>query len=189
LKVRKLKKAYSFTDEEIKNIKIDDWNKTMIGNNSIGNSKTLDIDLFIFGRVDNQMNPLHLASAGPRYLVQETGQPLVGVVNINTNVNTQINNTNSNIKNYDKSFNQKNIDKNNKEIIDYNKKDKASNYKNILPHKFLLDIQNITSKEELDEKILALCKNNKYFLTNLTKFINLFFPIYKNKHIKIKDFI
>ena len=73
LKVRKLKYGYSFTDEQIKNIKIDDWNKTMIGNNSIGNSKTLDIDLFIFGRFDNQMNPLTLASAGPRYSVPETG--------------------------------------------------------------------------------------------------------------------
>jgi hypothetical protein len=33
------------------------------------------------------MNPLTLASAGPRYLAPGTGQPLVGIVNINTNVN------------------------------------------------------------------------------------------------------
>ena len=59
----------------------------MIGSNAIGNSKTLDIDLFIFGRFDDKMNPSTLASAGPRYSVPETGQPLVGVVNINTNVN------------------------------------------------------------------------------------------------------
>ena len=87
LKVRKLKDGYSFSDEQIKNIYIDDWNKTMIGSNAIGNSKTLDIDLFIFGRFDDKMNPSTLASAGPRYSVPETGQPLVGVVNINTNVN------------------------------------------------------------------------------------------------------
>ena len=87
LKVRKLKDGYSFSDEQIKKIYIDDWNKTMIGSNAIGNSKTLDIDLFIFGRFDDKMNPSTLASAGPRYSVPETGQPLVGVVNINTNVN------------------------------------------------------------------------------------------------------
>ena len=34
--------------------------------------------------------------------------------------------------------------------------------------------------------ILSLCKNNKYYLTNQTKFINLFFPFYKNKHYKDK---
>ena len=81
---------------------------------------------------------------------------------------------------------KKNID--NRENTDYNKKDKVTNYKNcnLLPHKFLLDIQNITTKEELDEMILSLCKNNKYYLTNQTKFINLFSPFYKNKHYKDK---
>ena len=86
LKVRKHKYGYSFTDEQIKNIKITDWNKTIIGDKAIGNSKTLDIDLFIFGRFDNQMDSLTLASAGPRYLVSGTGQPLVGVVSINPKV-------------------------------------------------------------------------------------------------------
>ena len=65
LKVRKHKYGYSFSDEQIKNIKITDWNKTMIGDKAIVNSKTLDIELFIFGRFDNQMDSLTLASAGP----------------------------------------------------------------------------------------------------------------------------
>ena len=87
LKVKKLKRGFIFKDEDIESIKIPYWNKSMIGTNAIGNSKTLGIDLFIFGRFDDQMDELTLASAGPRYMDPSTLQPIVGVVNINTRVN------------------------------------------------------------------------------------------------------
>ena len=86
LKVKKLNDGYKFSDEGITNILIEDWNKSMIGTNA-SDSKTLGIDLFIFGRLDDNMDNFTLASAGPRYLEETTGQPLVGVVNINTKVN------------------------------------------------------------------------------------------------------
>ena len=49
LKVKKLNKVYTFTDESIYDIQIENWNKSMIGNNSIGDMHSLGIDLFIFG--------------------------------------------------------------------------------------------------------------------------------------------
>ena len=86
LKVRKLKNAYMFLDSQITDMGIEVWNKTVIGNNSIGDTNSLGIDLFIFGRLDDEMDPHTLATAGPRLIVPETGQPLVGLVNINTKV-------------------------------------------------------------------------------------------------------
>ena len=87
LKVKKFEKGFIFSDEQITNIGIKDWNKTLIGTNAKGNSKQLGIDLFIFGRFDDQMDEYTLASAGPRYMDPKTYQPIVGLVNINTNVN------------------------------------------------------------------------------------------------------
>ena len=59
----------------------------MIGDSAIGNTKELGIDLFIFGRFDDKMDELTLATAGARYMDKDTNQPIVGVVNINTRVN------------------------------------------------------------------------------------------------------
>ena len=86
LKIKKLEYGYTFSDEDIETILIPDWNKTMIGTNAIGNNKELGIDLFIFGRFDDQMDKMTLANAGVRYMDGETKQPIVGVVNINTKV-------------------------------------------------------------------------------------------------------
>ena len=86
LKFKKTNDAYVFTDKQIKDIKIPNWNKTMIGTNATGNSRQLGIDLFIFGRFDDDMDSSTLASAGPRYVNSATNQPVVGVVNINTKV-------------------------------------------------------------------------------------------------------
>jgi len=86
LKVKKLKHGFTFKDEDIEKIKIPYWNKTMIGTNAIGHTKQLGIDLFIFGRFDDNMDALTLASAGPRYMDPDSSQPIVGVVNINTKV-------------------------------------------------------------------------------------------------------
>ena len=85
LKVKKSSYGYTFTDEQIKSIKIDDWNKTIVGSNAEGDLASKDIDLIIFGRFDNQMGGT-LASAGPSYEDYENSRPLVGVVNINANI-------------------------------------------------------------------------------------------------------
>ena len=86
LKVKKLSKGYTFTDDQIKNLKIDDWNKTMFGTGAEGDMVSKDIDLIIFGRFDDQMSESTLASAGPRFVDQANGRPIVGVVNINSKI-------------------------------------------------------------------------------------------------------
>ena len=87
LKVKAPEANYTFTDQQILNINISDWNKSMIGSNALGGLYTLGIDLVIFGRFDDQMEESTLANAGARYVVPSTRQPLIGVVNINTRVN------------------------------------------------------------------------------------------------------
>ena len=87
LKVKKLEGRHFFTDQDIKYLSIEDWNRTVIGSNVNEHSEDFGIDLFIFGRFDDQMNNSTLASAGVRYYERETGQPLIGVININANVN------------------------------------------------------------------------------------------------------
>ena len=47
----------------------------------------MGIDLVILGRFDEKMDSSSLASAGIRYYEKETGQPLVGIININTKAN------------------------------------------------------------------------------------------------------
>ena len=87
LKVKYREYGFKFTDKNILNMEIEDWNKTLIGSNSIGDSKQLGIDLFIFGKFDDDMEESTLASAGPFYIDPSTNQPIVGIVYINTNVN------------------------------------------------------------------------------------------------------
>ena len=86
LKVKKVSAPFGFSDEQIKKVKIDDWNKTMFGTNATGNMITWGVDLIIMGRFDDQMPESTLASAGPRYTDTKTGRPLFGVVNINTKI-------------------------------------------------------------------------------------------------------
>ena len=87
LRVKKSDVGFVFTDDQIANINIQEWNKSLIGTNAIGHTGELGIDLFIFGRVDDQMELSTLATAGPKYFDPNSGRPLVGVVNINKNVN------------------------------------------------------------------------------------------------------
>ena len=80
--------CYYFTDEDIKHIGINFWDKTKIGNEAINKSLSsciIDIDLFIFSRFskDNELSNTSLAIGGPRYLAPETGRPLIGIVIIN----------------------------------------------------------------------------------------------------------
>ena len=90
LEVKKLDYFYSFTDEQIRDIDIEDWNKTVVGSEAIDNGYNVfesGIDLIIFGRFDDEMDVTTLANAGARYAFPDTKQPLIGVVNINSNVN------------------------------------------------------------------------------------------------------
>ena len=77
--------CYAFSDEHITHIHINYWDKTKIGSQAQNSCKN-KIDLFIFARFDNELNDSTLAYAGPRYINTETSRPIVGLVNINRNV-------------------------------------------------------------------------------------------------------
>ena len=87
LKVKIPDKNYQITDEQINQIQIYNWNKSMIGDKAYG-LKYLGIDLVIFVRFgDNEeLGNLTLATAGVQYLANNY-QPLVGLVNINKDSN------------------------------------------------------------------------------------------------------
>ena len=87
LKVKRFDKGYMFDEEDILLMGIEDWNKTIFGKSAKGHNVKLGIDLFIFGRLDDQMNNSTLASARIMHYVQETGQPLTGIININAKAN------------------------------------------------------------------------------------------------------
>ena len=78
---------YAFTDENIKGMDINNWDHTKIGNGTQGMAEN-GIDLFIFVRFGDksEMGELTLASAGARYMSPQSGQPLIGIVNINREV-------------------------------------------------------------------------------------------------------
>ena len=87
-------KNYVFTDEMILRHSINYWDKSKIGDESSLGMATLNIDLFVFVRFgDNkEMGNSTLASAIAKYVDPETGQPLLGIININKEVDyTKVN--------------------------------------------------------------------------------------------------
>ena len=98
LRVKPIQINYVFTDEQIKKMSIYYWNKTNIGNETSNlNLGFVDIgiDLFIFVRFGNktELGENTLASAGARFFDKNTNQPLIGVVNINREIDYLIENS------------------------------------------------------------------------------------------------
>ena len=92
--------AYQFTDEDLQDININNWDKEKFGTeakNKNIDTFNLGIDLIIFGEFSNLTEGV-LASAGVEYLESETNQPLVGVVTINKDINYSETNTKENLQ-------------------------------------------------------------------------------------------
>ena len=83
LKVEDTGRGFRFNDSDITGINIQDWNKTMIGDNAIGNTYELGIDLYIFCIFNGNMDFNTFAKASPRYNDPFSNRPIVGVLNIN----------------------------------------------------------------------------------------------------------
>ena len=83
LKVEDTGRGFRFNDSDITGINIPDWNKTMIGDNAIGNTYELGIDLIIFARFNDNMHHNTFAKASPKYNDPFSNRPIVGVVEIN----------------------------------------------------------------------------------------------------------
>ena len=97
LRVKPLETNYAFTDEQIKGFLINNWNKSIIGTEMNNNRKGIldaEIDLIIFVRFGNnkELGENTLASAGAKFL-DSTGQPIIGVANINKDINYNIGNS------------------------------------------------------------------------------------------------
>ena len=86
LKVKKTEKGYKCNDDKITDFYIKNWNKTMIGTNAISDSKSLGIDLFIFGRFDKELDDSIIASASIMDWDKDGNRPIMGVVIINPNI-------------------------------------------------------------------------------------------------------
>ena len=84
----KTPRNYIFNDEMLLDCSINYWNKNKIGNKTEFGMVSLGIDLFIFARFGNnkEMGNSTLASASAKYIDTETGQPLLGLININRDV-------------------------------------------------------------------------------------------------------
>ena len=88
LKVRPHTVEYSFTDPQILALNIKNWNKNIVGTSATLSGKTmtnLDIDLIIYGTIET-LGGSTLASASAKYSDPDTGQPIIGLVKINKEV-------------------------------------------------------------------------------------------------------
>ena len=92
LKVKLLENDYFFTDEEIKKLNINNWDKSKFGTDAYNNNKitmkSLGTDLIIFSRfADNgELDEDVLCHASPKIFDNKTAQPLIGIININKNI-------------------------------------------------------------------------------------------------------
>ena len=98
LRVKQLKTNYFITDSEITKLGIKDWNKTLIGDIPTSLNKGIletGIDLFIFVRFDtsSKLGEFTLASAGVRIADNQSGQPIIGLANINRDIDYSIGNS------------------------------------------------------------------------------------------------
>ena len=90
----KTPKNYVFTDEMLLRHSINYWDKTKIGDKSKDGMAVLNIDLYIFIRFGDykEMGNSTLASASSKYVDQDSGQPLFGLISINKEVDyTKVN--------------------------------------------------------------------------------------------------
>ena len=88
LRVRADGGEYTFEDVDIEELNITDWDKNKVGTDAKNRGITmtsLDIDLIIFGTIVSLDNST-LASASAKYLNSVTGQPIIGLVKINKDV-------------------------------------------------------------------------------------------------------
>jgi len=92
LKIKNITKNYIFRDNQILDMGINSWNKTILGTEAYYNGNTfltLDIDLVIIVKFGNKtdMGESTLATAGAYYLDNDDGHPLIGLAKINRDVN------------------------------------------------------------------------------------------------------
>ena len=91
IKVKYINSDYNFKDEEIRDLKINNWDKEKFGTEPYNKNismKSLGIDLIIFSKLsaDNEFEDEILAQASPKLYDKNTAQPLVGAITINKDI-------------------------------------------------------------------------------------------------------
>ena len=94
IKVKQVKNHF-FRDEDLIKYGINKWDKSKIGNETRMGMADMGIDLYIFIRFGNneEMGKNVLASASPLYFEKPSGQPLLGRVTINRDVDYKAENS------------------------------------------------------------------------------------------------
>ena len=89
LKVKPLKDGFQFTDEELINVEVDDWDSDKFGDDAMKKKidmNQLGIDLIIFSKIE-KLEELTIAQASARYTQSSNHQPILGTVEINSEIN------------------------------------------------------------------------------------------------------
>ena len=92
LKIKNFNKIYKFDDEQILNIGIKIWNKTIIGTDAFNKNRTFptkDIDLIILARFgeEGELGVDEYASIHAYFIDADDGHPLIGLAIINKDAN------------------------------------------------------------------------------------------------------
>ena len=95
IKIKIINSDYNFKDEEIKGLKINNWDKNKFGTKAYNNNismKSLGIDLIIFARFsdNNEFDDETLSQASPKIYDKDTYQPLVGIITLNKDLDVAL---------------------------------------------------------------------------------------------------
>ena len=89
LKVKPLENGIQFSNEELNDIEIYNWDSNKFGDYAVRRNidmNQLGIDLIIFSKIEN-LDEYTIAQASSRYTQNSNHQPLLGIVEINSNIN------------------------------------------------------------------------------------------------------
>ena len=92
LRVKPINKNYAIKTESLVNESISLWNTSILGSGTEIKLSDLDFDLLVFARLKN-MGEETIATASARLVDNPTGQPILGIININNNTDYSKNNS------------------------------------------------------------------------------------------------
>ena len=99
LRIKPLEESFQFTDEELEEEYISEWDTELFGDQAYENDIDINsqgIDLVIFTTLDNEMGEETIAAATPIYYQETNYQPILGIVYLNSSIDF----TKTNIQKY-----------------------------------------------------------------------------------------
>ena len=99
LRIKPLEESFQFTDEELEEEYISEWDTKLFGSEAYNNDIDINsqgIDLVIFTTLDDEMGEETIAAATPIYYQETNYQPVLGIVYLNSGIDF----TKTNIQKY-----------------------------------------------------------------------------------------